>query len=101
MRSSLVETSSSAACFFFAFLGGAFWAARREKGAARLEVARADVPRRNVRRELFIISSLMRMRVAGGADAHKQYNSCGMASVNRGEKIRLAVESYLCAQGSG
>src|SRR5215467_2103073 len=97
MRSSFVETSSSASSFAAVFLGN-LCAASAANGAANVEVAMADVPARKLRRELFIIPSLMRMRAAGGADAHEQYNPCGMASVDRGQKIRLAVEHHLRAQ---
>src|SRR5579871_5822397 len=43
----------------------------------------------------------MSVRVAFWAHAYKQYSSHRMLSINRSEKIRLAIKAYLTAQGRG
>src|SRR5436190_7877658 len=88
MRSSLVETSSSGSSFLTAFFA-VFCTARAEKGVARVEVATAEVPTRKVRRDVFMIRSSMRVSIALGAHAYKQYSPGRVLTVNRREKIRL------------
>src|SRR5882724_10160277 len=98
MRSSLVETSSSASSFFFVAFFGIFCSASTENGMASAEPATAEVPIRKSRRDVFMAKSSMRMRIACGAHPYEQYNSGGMLPVNGSKKLRFAIERNLRAQ---
>src|SRR5215831_875967 len=96
IRSSLVETSSSASSFLGAgFAGDLVCATSVASGRARVEVTMEAVPVRKVRRGVFISAPSMMMVSANGTNTHKQYNSRGMISVNGIEKRGLAVERNL------
>src|SRR6185437_3425187 len=101
MRSSLVETSSLCSPFLAAALAGGFLicAANVESGSASVEVIIEAVPVRKVRRGVFIFYiSSMSMCATCRTDAHKQYNSGGMLTVNRIEELGLAIKRNLSAE---